>query len=81
MSFNPARLRVWRGFCSPAAKAEPRCQFSQWTFAGPLGNGRNARIPALPALALERGTSAHRRHPTGNRARDFFKLHSAITLA
>jgi hypothetical protein len=38
----------------PAAELNARSRFSQRTFAGAHGNGRDAPIPDLPALTPER---------------------------
>ncbi len=46
----------------PAAELSARSRFSQRTFAGAHGNGRDAPIPDLPALTPERGGSTQSRH-------------------
>jgi hypothetical protein len=38
----------------PRPRLSARCRFSQGTFAGTRGNGRDAPIPDLPALGPER---------------------------
>ena len=47
----------------PRPGLSARCRFSQGTFAGPRGNGRDAPIPDLPALTPERGGSTRSGHP------------------
>ena len=43
----------------PRPRLSAHYRFSQGTFAGTWGNGRDAPIPDLPAVAPERGGSTH----------------------
>ena len=52
----------------PAAELSARSRFSQRTFAGAHGNGRDAPISDLPSLTPERGRSTHLR-PSSPRQR------------
>jgi len=43
----------------PPPRASVQCRFSQRTFAGTRGNGREAPIPAVPRTAIEPPESTH----------------------
>ena len=47
----------------PRPRLSARCRFSEGTFVGPRGNGRDAPIPDLPTLASEQRDSTQRGHP------------------
>jgi hypothetical protein len=47
----------------PPLKSSVGCRFGQQTSAGLGGNDKDAPIPDLPTLILERGGSTHSRRP------------------
>jgi hypothetical protein len=55
----------------PSTEASGRCRFSQATFAGAHGNGRDAPIPDLPGITPEQGGSTQSRR---SRGRDIDRL-------